>query len=128
MSLCFLASQASIVAAQPDAPKPDAFTDASPLLHEPETPDEKFAAVLLMVDLARLDLAGRYLQQFSETSPDDELLIKLRDKYGTGEFMKLSRIKALSAQATQRCLAEAGGRSSVCRGLDTKAGQRSGAA
>ncbi len=86
---------------QPPPPPPafDKGTDPSPLLHEPKTPEELFAATLMMIDLARLDLADRYLSQFLESDPDDALLLKLRDKYGTGEFLKLTRIKQLRGKA-----------------------------
>jgi hypothetical protein len=79
------------------APEPE----PSPLLIEPKSPEELFAGALLMVDLARIDLAGKYLEQFEAASPDDELLLKLRDKHGTGEFLKLSRIKELQPLSTQ---------------------------
>jgi|GEM_PF-394791 len=89
------------LAAQEDGtpPRPELAVDPSPLLYEPKTPDEMFSAVLLMVDLARIDLAARYLNQFLDTSPDDEVLIRLRDKHGTAEFLRLTRIKALQAKA-----------------------------
>lgn len=87
--------------AQPPAPPAPAFdgTEPSPLLNEPTTPEEMFSAVLLMVDLARPDLANRYLTQFLASNPSDELLIQLRDKHGTAEFVKLSRIKELRGKA-----------------------------
>ncbi len=76
------------VTAQPAAKK--SAIERSPLLKEPSTPEEMFAAALLTFDLARLDLAAQYLEQFDATSPDDSLLIKLRDKHGTAEFLKLA--------------------------------------
>lgn len=75
--------------------------EASPLLVEPKTPEEFFASTLLMVDLGRMDLARKYLEQFDAGSPDDELLLKIRDKHGTGEFLKLSRIADLQPLSTQ---------------------------
>lgn len=86
---------------QPDAPAPglDPFVEESPLLREPKTPEEAFSATLLMVDLARLDLAQRYLKQLVEANPDDETLIALRNKHGTAEFVKLSRIQELEGLA-----------------------------
>ncbi len=76
------------VNAQPPAKK--AVIERSPLLKEPTTPEEMFAAALLTYDLARPDLAAQYLEQFDATSPDDSMLIKLRDKHGTAEFLKLA--------------------------------------
>ncbi len=90
---------AGSLAAQPT--EKTAVPERSPLLKEPTTPEAMFAASLLMVDLARLDLAAKYLEQFEETSPDDELLIKLRDKYGTGDFLKLARTKELQPRSMQ---------------------------
>ncbi len=75
--------------------------EPSPLLVEPKTPEELFASTLLMVDLARMDLARKYLEQFDAGSPDDELLLKMRDKHGTGEFLKLARIAELQPLSTQ---------------------------
>lgn len=86
-------SGASALWAQP-MPKKQAI-ERSPLLKEPTTPEEMFAATLLTADLARLDLALLYLQQFEATDPDDEMLIKLRDQYGTAEFVKLALFKEL---------------------------------
>jgi CheY-like chemotaxis protein len=74
--------------AQPSAKKP--VIERSPLLKEPTTPEEMFAAAILTYDLARVDLAAQYLEQFDATSPDDSMLIKLRDKHGTAEFLKLA--------------------------------------
>lgn len=92
---------AAIAQETPEAPaeQVELATEPSPLLHEPNTPEAMFSAVLLMVDLGRLDLASRYLAQFVELNPDEELLIKLRDQHGTGEFLKLSRIPELKANA-----------------------------
>ena len=79
--------------AQPAPGKLAAAPDPSPLLVEPKTPAEYFASTLLMVDLARMDLARKYLDQFDSGSPDDELMLKIRDKHGTSEFVKLARIQ-----------------------------------
>ncbi len=84
---------------EPAAGGVDPYVEPSPLLYEPKTPEEMFSAVLLMVDLARMDLANRYLQQFIAANPDDETLIRLRDKHGTGDFVMLSRIKSLKSKA-----------------------------
>ena len=85
--------------AQPAAKKP--IIERSPLLKEPTTPEEMFAAAVLMFDLARLDLAAQYLDQFDSTSPDDSMLINLRDKHGTAEFLKLAASRELQPQSTK---------------------------
>ena len=85
--------------AQPSAKKP--IIERSPLLKEPTTPEEMFAATVLMFDLARLDLAAQYLDQFDSTSPDDLMLIKLRDKHGTAEFLKLAASRELQPQSSK---------------------------
>ena len=86
------------VRAQPPAKKP--VIERSPLLKEPTSPEEMFAATLLMVDLARMDLAVQYLEQFDGTNPDEAMLIRLRDKYGTGDFLKLAVSKDLQPRST----------------------------
>ncbi len=73
----------------PAAPQP------SPLLTEPTTPEELFSSVLLLVELGRFELAAKYLAQFEQGEPADELLLKLRDQHGTGSFVRLSRIPEL---------------------------------
>ena len=104
-AVCLLA-YSTIVSAQeapaPGTPPPQSapIAEPSPLLTEPATPEESFRAVLLMVDLARLDLAVKYLDQFNGFSPDDAMLIKLRDKHGTAAFVKIARIKELSPIAS----------------------------
>lgn len=75
--------------------------EPSPLLSEPKTPEQMFAASVLLVDLARFDLAKVYLDQFLQSDPPGELLIRLRDKYGTGEFLRLSRIQELNPTAQE---------------------------
>ncbi len=102
--VCLLAYCPS-VDAQPAPAKAFRVVEPSPLLVEPKTPEQSFAAALLMVDLARLDLAAKYLQQFESSSPDDAMLMKLRDVHGTAEFLKMARIKdlqPLSAQIMER--------------------------
>ncbi len=102
---CVAISSPPLLHAQPAADgKPAKLApavDPSPLLVEPKTPDEFFAGALLMVDLARMDLAKKYLEQFEAGSPDDELLLKIRDKHGTAEFLKLARIKELQPLSSE---------------------------
>jgi len=100
--VAWLLVTSTLLHAQP-APEPAKLAPAaepSPLLIEPKTPEESFAAALLMADLARIDLAKKYLEQFEAGSPDDELLLKMREKHGTAEFLKLSRIKDLQPLST----------------------------
>ncbi|WP_010586991.1 PleD family two-component system response regulator [Schlesneria paludicola] len=95
-----LVSAVAPVAAQPKPPQEKSSTfDRSPLLKEPKTPEEMFAATLLTVDLIRPDLAVKYFDQFEAAEPDDELLLKLRDQYGTGDFLKLARTKELQPRS-----------------------------
>jgi hypothetical protein len=96
----WLMAYCSTASAQP-APAKTQVGEPSPLLVEPKTPEESFAAALLMIDLARVDLAQKYLEQFEASSPDDAMLMKMRDKHGTGEFLKLSRIKDLQPLSSQ---------------------------
>ncbi len=88
------------VGAQPQPPQAKATApDRSPLLKEPQTPEEMFAATLLTIDLIRPDLAVKYFDQFEAAAPNDELLLELRDKYGTGDFLKLARTKELQPRS-----------------------------
>lgn len=87
------------VNAQPSNAPP--VVEKSPLLREPSTPEELFASTLLMVDLVRPDLAARYLEQFEAAAPDDDVLIKVRDRFGTGDFLKLARVKELQPRSTE---------------------------
>ena len=86
--------------AQPPAAPIPVEPETSPLLTEPKTPDELFSSSLLLVDLARFDLAKIYLDQLVSSDPSDEVLIALRDKHGTAEFLRLSRVKELNPGAT----------------------------
>lgn len=97
IALVVVASAGPLAAQAPDR-KP--IIPQTPLLKEPKTPEEMFAAAVLMVDLARPELALQYLEQFDATSPDDEMLIKLRDKHGTADFLKLSFAKELQPLST----------------------------
>ena len=67
----------------------------SPLVVEPKTPEAIFEAIVLMVELARLDVARVYLQKFMETDPPDDLLLALREKHGPGIFLKFANLKEL---------------------------------
>lgn len=84
--------------AQPAAKRP--VIEKSPLLNEPKSPEEMFGAAILMVDLARLDLAAKYLDQFLAAEPDEAMLLQLRDKFGTGDFLKLAATTELQPAST----------------------------
>lgn len=83
------APDATAVVKLPQVPEP------SPLLVEPKTPEDLFRRTLLMVDLARMDLARQYLEQVEAALPNDDLLTKIRTLFGTAEFVKLAGIKEL---------------------------------
>ena len=100
MMVLFVAAMATISFNSASAQLRDSF-EKTPLLKEPTTPEEMFSVTLLMVDLARLDLAKAYLEQFEATNPDDELLLKLREKYGAADFLKLAAIKELQPRSTE---------------------------
>ncbi|MCA9023601.1 MAG: HEAT repeat domain-containing protein [Planctomycetaceae bacterium] len=81
------------------------------LAKEPQTADEYFDAVLLMVRVARPDLANRYLTTLLEQEPDDETLLRLRDEHGTATFLRLANdedLRPLSQELLSRLQAAAG--------------------
>ena len=86
--VCLVAACMAVLANSAFAQLRDSF-EKTPLLKEPKTPEEMFGVTLLMVDLARVDLAKQYLEQFLATNPDDEMLLKLRDQHGAGDFLKI---------------------------------------
>src|SRR6185436_12618619 len=55
--------------------------------------------VVLMTDLARPGLAHLYLQKLLEANPDDETILKLRDKHGPALFLRLSNDKRLQPES-----------------------------
>ncbi|MGE5195055.1 MAG: hypothetical protein ACM3U2_21385 [Deltaproteobacteria bacterium] len=85
--------------AEPAANPPD--PKKSPLAAEPKSPDELFDATLLMVDIARLDLAKLYLEKLLEQTLDDDVLMALRDKYGAAAFLKLTNVAELKTSAVK---------------------------
>ena len=99
-TVCLVAACMAVFANCAFAQLRDSF-EKTPLLKEPKTPEEMFGVTLLMVDLARVDLAKQYLEQFLATNPDDEMLLKLRDKHGAADFLKLARVEALHPQSTE---------------------------
>lgn len=94
--------------AQPAAPPAAADGEAapapkvtSPLVVEPQTPEELFEATVLMVQLARPEVAKLYLAKFMESDPTDEVLLALREKHGPAVFLKLSNIEELQPQSIE---------------------------
>jgi hypothetical protein len=85
-------------AASPATPRP-ADPSLTPLAADPKTPEELFEATVLMVDIARFDLAEIYLTKLLSESLDDELLLSLREKYGVAAFLKLASVKRLNPGA-----------------------------
>lgn len=89
----------STAAVQPaDAPDKLAATlpaDDSPLLTEPKTPEQFFRATLLLHRLARPKLALHYLQKLMATNPDNTLLLRLHDQFGSAAFLELANSKAM---------------------------------
>src|SRR5262249_12948502 len=78
-------------------------TEAAPLVGEPKSPEDLLESTLLMIDLARLDLAKFYLDKLTAASLDDATLLALHDKFGAQAFLKLASVPELAAQG-QRLL------------------------
>jgi DNA-binding response OmpR family regulator len=102
-------AQPTVVFAQADdeptatAPKapPEPTLDDSPLLKQPETQDEDFDAVLMMVKLARPKLAKLYLAKVLTPKPTDALLLRLHDRHGPAVFQQLANIQELRPLSIQ---------------------------
>ncbi|MFM9959629.1 MAG: HEAT repeat domain-containing protein [Planctomycetaceae bacterium] len=84
--------------APPPAKAPLPLED-NPLLTEPRTPQTLMDAVVLMTDLARPGLAKLYLEKLLAEKPDDETLLKLRDKHGPAMFLRLANDKRLQPES-----------------------------
>jgi hypothetical protein len=80
-----------------DAP----MAEESPLLIEPETPEDAFEAASLMQRLGRPGLARRYLNQLFAANPDDDLLLKIRDRHGPAVFLRMANDPGLQPEAKQ---------------------------
>ena len=93
------AAQTDAADAPVDGDEKKPIAPGSPLVIEPETPEQLFDAVVLMVDLARPEIAKLYLQKFMESDPQDDLLLALREKHGPGVFLKFSNIEELRPQS-----------------------------
>lgn len=98
--LALLAVCAASVARTQEPPGlPATDPEPSPLLGEPKTPKELFSASVLLVELGRFDLAKAYLDQFLAADPSEDQYLALREKFGTGEFLRLARVKELNPAA-----------------------------
>ena len=73
----------------------------SDLAKEPETPAELFDATLLMLDLARMDLAKIYLDEFIKAAADDATLLEIRQQHGPAPFVRLSNLVDLRPASVQ---------------------------
>jgi len=83
-----------------DEPPPAAVDPKqSPLAIDPKSAEELFDATLLMVDIARIDLAKLYLNKLMEQPPDDQTLMALRDKHGAAPFLRLTTVPELKGPA-----------------------------
>lgn len=80
-----------------DADQPAVQT--SPLAAEPKTPVELFESTVLMVDIARVDLAALYFDKLLSFDLDDDTLVQLRDRFGAAPFLRLTRVKELKTGA-----------------------------
>lgn len=102
-SLLLIAPQTAFAQPADEAPPADEATPAepepSPLARAPRNADEYFDAILLMVRLTRPELAAQYLDELLALEPDEETLLALREKHGTGTFLQLARVAALQPQA-----------------------------
>ncbi len=94
LGLVFLAGFTG--AQQPDAAP---VAEESPLLTEPESPEDAFKAASLMQRLGRPNLAKRYLKQFLASNPDEAALLKLRDKSGPAVFLRLANDPGLRPES-----------------------------
>ena len=105
IGLTFLLTANAFAQAQDaaDAPPPAAKAppplEDNPLLSEPRTPQTLMDTVVLMTDLARPGLAKMYLEKLLEANPDEEALLKLRDKHGPALFLRLSNDKSLQPES-----------------------------
>ncbi len=73
----------------------------SPLAVEPTTNQDRFETAILMSNLGRNDLAKSYLQQLVDGKLSDDVLLNLRDEFGTVELVRLARTPELLPQAQQ---------------------------
>src|SRR5262249_14991742 len=70
-------------------------TEPSPLVGEPQSPEELLESTLLMVDVAGPDLARFYLDKLTAEPLDDDTLLALHDKFGAAAFLRLAGVPDL---------------------------------
>ena len=73
----------------------------SPLFVEPTTPEACFDAAVLMIDLANPKLARQYLQKLYSLNPDEDAILRIRDKHGPAVFLKMAGIRELKPLSTR---------------------------
>ena len=100
VGLCAIVASSATSRAQPAAQPPaqpaaQPAAQQSPLLSEPTTADALFDAVVLMVDLARPELARIYMQNLLALNPDDAALLAMRDKHGPAVFLRMANLEYL---------------------------------
>lgn len=70
------------------------------LLSKPETPEELMQTIVQLTDLGHAKSAKPYLKQLLEANIDNEMVLKLRDKYGPAAFLSLANNKTLQPDST----------------------------
>lgn len=68
---------------------------------EPDTLEGRMEAALLMVKLARPELAKRYLGEMLSMDPTTQQLIGLRNQFGTAPFLSFTNVEGLNPEASQ---------------------------
>lgn len=67
----------------------------------PKTPDELMFAVQTLIDIGRTDEAKTYLKKLLESTPSQDALVTLHEKYGPASFLQLSRDHRLQPEGGQ---------------------------
>src|SRR5262245_23555530 len=75
-----------------DSAPRDSARAPSPLVADPKTPEELLEATLMMVDIARPDLAKLYLDKLISQNPDDDTILALRDQFGAAALLRLTNV------------------------------------
>lgn len=78
---------------------PLAIPGAESFAKPPETPMEWWGAVDYLVRAGHADQAVPYLTQFLKSNPSDDVLLQIRDKFGSGSVLRLQDDPRTSAQA-----------------------------
>ena len=73
----------------------------SPLVRQPDTPQERVRAVLLLLKLNRPDLARAELRKLVAADVTDETLLELRRTYGPATFLSIARSADLQPEGSQ---------------------------